>query len=82
MGHQRKDRTTQTYWQVQGSTKRNNGYSKPCIFCKQEIKMSNDSGNWLPYNLDGSYTSVGNQLRQMEPVKVLRVNKRQLQMQL
>ena len=29
-------------------TKRNNGYSKPCIFCKQEIKMSNDSGNWLP----------------------------------
>ena len=30
------------------------GYQKPCIFCKQEIKMSNDSGNWLPYNLDGS----------------------------
>jgi hypothetical protein len=29
-------------------------YQKPCIFCKQEIKMSNDSGNWLPYNLDGS----------------------------
>jgi len=29
-------------------------YSKPCIFCKQEIKMSNDSGNWLPYSLDGT----------------------------
>lgn len=29
-------------------------YSKPCIFYKQEIKMSNDSGNWLPYNLDNS----------------------------
>ena len=29
-------------------------YTKPCIFCKQEIKMSNDSGNWLPYNLRGS----------------------------
>jgi hypothetical protein len=30
------------------------GYQKPCIFCKQEIKMSNDSGKWLPYSLDGS----------------------------
>ncbi len=30
------------------------GYTKPCIFCKQEIRMSNDSGNWLPYNLDGT----------------------------
>ena len=30
------------------------GYTKPCIFCKQEIKISNDSGNWLPYNSDGS----------------------------
>ena len=29
-------------------------YSKPCIFCNQEIKMSNDSGNWLPFNLNGS----------------------------
>ena len=35
-------------------TKGNSGYSKPCIFCKQEIKMSNDSGNWLPYNLNGT----------------------------
>jgi hypothetical protein len=30
------------------------GYTKPCIFCKQEIKTSNDSSNWLAYNLDGS----------------------------
>ena len=30
------------------------GYTNPCIFCKQEIRLSNDSGNWLPYNLDGS----------------------------
>ena len=29
-------------------------YQKPCIFCKQEIKMSDNSGKWLPYNLDGS----------------------------
>jgi hypothetical protein len=29
-------------------------YQKPCIFCKQEIKMSDSSGKWLPYNLDGS----------------------------
>ena len=30
------------------------GYTKPCIFCKQEIRRSNDSGNCLPYNLAGS----------------------------
>ena len=29
-------------------------YQKPYIFCKQEIKMSDDSGKWLPYNLDGT----------------------------
>lgn len=30
-------------------------YTKPCIFCKTEIKMSNkNDGKWLPYNLDGS----------------------------
>ena len=30
------------------------GYQKPCIFCKQEIRLSNDTGKWLPYNLDGT----------------------------
>ena len=30
------------------------GYTKPCIFCKQEIRLSNDSGKWLPYNLDNT----------------------------
>ena len=30
-------------------------YTKSCMFCKQEIVMSDrTSGNWLPYNLDGS----------------------------
>ncbi len=29
-------------------------YTKACMFCKQEIVMSDRaSGNWLPYNLDG-----------------------------
>jgi hypothetical protein len=29
-------------------------YTKACMFCKQEIVMSDKaSGNWLPYNLDG-----------------------------
>ena len=27
-------------------------YEKPCAFCKQEIKMSDSSSKWLPYNLD------------------------------
>ena len=29
--------------------------NKPIKHCKQDIKMSNDSGNWLPYNLDNSF---------------------------
>lgn len=29
-------------------------YVKTCIFCKQEITMSDDSGKWNPYNKDGS----------------------------
>jgi hypothetical protein len=29
-------------------------YVKTCKYCKQEIKMSNDSGKWNPYNKDGS----------------------------
>lgn len=28
------------------------GYTKPCIFCNQEIRMSNDSGSWLPYEIN------------------------------
>ena len=30
------------------------GYTKPCVFCNQEIRMSNDSGKWSPYNLDNT----------------------------
>ena len=30
-------------------------YTKPCIYCKSDIRMSNkNEGKWLPYNLDGS----------------------------
>jgi hypothetical protein len=30
-------------------------YTKPCIYCKAEIRMSNkNEGKWLPYNLEGS----------------------------
>ena len=30
-------------------------YQRPCSFCKQEIRMSDNSGQWLPYNLDSSF---------------------------
>jgi hypothetical protein len=29
-------------------------YEKECIFCKNKITMSNETGKWLPYNNDGS----------------------------
>lgn len=27
-------------------------YVKQCDYCKQQIQMSDKSGNWLPYNLN------------------------------
>jgi hypothetical protein len=27
------------------------GYTKDCIFCKKQIRLSNDSGKWLPYDI-------------------------------
>jgi hypothetical protein len=29
-------------------------YVKECIFCKNEIKMSDEKGKWLPFNKDGT----------------------------
>jgi len=29
-------------------------YVKPCIYCKEEIEMSDKEGKWLPYNKNGS----------------------------
>jgi hypothetical protein len=29
-------------------------YVKACSTCKKEIRMSNNTGKWLPSNLDGS----------------------------
>ena len=37
------------------ATDMSQSYTKSCMFCKQEIVMSDrTSGNWLPYNLNGS----------------------------
>ena len=30
------------------------GFNKTCIYCNQEIRLSNDTGKWLPYNLDNT----------------------------
>ena len=27
-------------------------YEKECIFCKAKIRMSKETGKWLPYNLN------------------------------
>jgi hypothetical protein len=32
----------------------NQSYQKECMYCKQQITMSDESGKWLPYNKDGS----------------------------
>ena len=29
-------------------------YEKECIFCKNKIMMSKQSGNWLPYEKNGN----------------------------
>lgn len=35
-------------------------YKKICDNCKQEIRMSNESGSWKPYNLDNSIHNCKN----------------------
>lgn len=30
-------------------------YKKTCTTCGKEIQLSNDSGKWKPFNLDGSF---------------------------
>ena len=30
------------------------GFTKTCIYCNKEIRLSNDTGRWLPYNSDGN----------------------------
>jgi hypothetical protein len=30
------------------------GFTKTCIYCNKEIRLSNDLGRWLPFNLDNS----------------------------
>ena len=37
-------------------------YTKPCMFCKQEIVMSDKgAGKWLPYDLNGEAHECRNQ---------------------
>jgi hypothetical protein len=37
------------------ATDMSQSYNKSCMFCKNEIVMSDrGTGKWLPYNLDGS----------------------------
>jgi hypothetical protein len=31
-----------------------NPYEKDCMYCKQKITMSKETGKWLPYNSDES----------------------------
>ena len=49
------------------------GFTKPCTYCNKEIRLSNDSGRWLPYNLDNTaHECKGKQTQpaQQEPKKL------------
>jgi hypothetical protein len=35
-------------------------FKKSCTFCGQEIVLSNDSGRWLPRNLDNTFHECKN----------------------
>lgn len=43
------------------------GYTKPCVFCNQDIMMDNPSGKWLPFNLDGSAHECKNRDKSPSP---------------
>ena len=46
-------------------------YQKSCMFCNKEIRMSNDTGKWLPMNLDGGFHSCNqNQNQKDKPLSI------------
>jgi len=43
-------------------------YFKECTFCKEKIRMSDQSGKWLPYSLDGKvHECMKNGKQKQEP---------------
>jgi hypothetical protein len=44
-------------------------YQKECMYCKQEITMSDETGKWLPYNKDGSSHDCRNNKNKKETQK-------------
>lgn len=49
------------------ATDMSQSYSKSCMFCKQEIVMSDrGAGKWLPYDLNGSVHECKNQNKKVE----------------
>ena len=47
-------------------------YVKECDYCKQQIQMSDKSGNWLPYNLNNGQHDCRNKKPEITLVAVQR----------
>ena len=43
------------------------GFTKNCIYCNKEIRLSNDTGRWLPYNLDNTAHECKKSSEQTQP---------------
>ena len=52
-------------------------YQKPCIFCKQEIKVSDNSGKWVPFSLDGTLHECREKDKDKQQVKKEQVQPQQ-----
>ena len=46
-------------------------YQKSCMLCNKEIRMSNDTGKWLPMNLDGGFHSCNQNQTQVTQKKIV-----------
>ena len=58
------------------------GFTKFCIYCNKEIRLSNDTGRWLPYNLDNTaHECKGKQKFGIPEVVTVTTNKPQTQPQ-
>ena len=44
------------------------GFSKECVYCHKDIRLSNDTGKWLPYNTNGSFYEC-KRIEQPQPPK-------------
>jgi hypothetical protein len=47
-------------------------YEKECLYCKEKIRMSKETGKWLPYNLNNGQHDCRKNETKLQPTQKTR----------